>query len=114
MHAVRPGDDPYWLKRLPNKYIFHLPGRGRRLWLVSEPFPTDVGVAIVCHNNREPLAHALASLDAAGCPCAAILVVDVASTDGTPSGCDVSIRAFASSGWIATMAEPGRNIGIRA
>ena len=32
MHAVRPGDDPYWLKRLPNKYIFRLPGRGRRWW----------------------------------------------------------------------------------
>jgi len=30
--AVRPGDDPYWLKRLPNRYIFHLPGRGRQLW----------------------------------------------------------------------------------
>lgn len=33
MLAVRPGDDPYWLKRLPNRYIFHLPGRGRRLRL---------------------------------------------------------------------------------
>ena len=32
VHAVRPGDDPYWLKRLPNKYIFRLPGRGRRIW----------------------------------------------------------------------------------
>lgn len=32
VHAVRPGDDPYWLKRLPNKYIFRLPGRGRRWW----------------------------------------------------------------------------------
>jgi len=32
MHAVRPGDDPYWLKRLPNKYILRLPGRGRRWW----------------------------------------------------------------------------------
>jgi hypothetical protein len=32
MHAVRPGDDPYWLKRLPNRYISHLPGRGRRYW----------------------------------------------------------------------------------
>ena len=31
--AVRPGDDPYWLKRLPNKYIQHLPGRGRRVWI---------------------------------------------------------------------------------
>jgi hypothetical protein len=33
MLAVRAGDDPFWLKRLPNKYIFHLPGRGRRLWV---------------------------------------------------------------------------------
>jgi hypothetical protein len=32
LHAVRRGDNPYWLKRLPNKYILHLPGRGRRLW----------------------------------------------------------------------------------
>jgi hypothetical protein len=30
VHAVRRGDDPYWLKRLPNKHIFRLPGRGRR------------------------------------------------------------------------------------
>lgn len=30
VHAVKVGDDPYWLKRLPNKYIFRLPGRGRR------------------------------------------------------------------------------------
>jgi hypothetical protein len=30
--AVKAGDDPYWLKRLPNRYIFHLPGRGRRIW----------------------------------------------------------------------------------
>jgi hypothetical protein len=30
--AVRAGDDPYWLKRLPNRYIFRLPGRGRRIW----------------------------------------------------------------------------------
>ena len=33
VHAVRSGDDPHWLKRLPNKYIFTLPGRGRRTWL---------------------------------------------------------------------------------
>jgi len=32
LHAVRRGDDPHWLKRLPNKYIFALPGRGRRVW----------------------------------------------------------------------------------
>lgn len=31
-HAVRPGDNPYWLKRLSNRHIFALPGRGRRLW----------------------------------------------------------------------------------
>jgi peptidoglycan/xylan/chitin deacetylase (PgdA/CDA1 family) len=34
VHAVRAGDDPLWLKRLPNKYIFALPGRGRRTWLL--------------------------------------------------------------------------------
>ena len=28
--AVRPGDAPYWLKRLPNRYIRALPGSGRR------------------------------------------------------------------------------------
>jgi peptidoglycan/xylan/chitin deacetylase (PgdA/CDA1 family) len=32
MHAVTRGDDPYWLKRLPNRHILRLPGRGRRLW----------------------------------------------------------------------------------
>ena len=31
-HAVHPGDDPYWLKRLPNQYIVRLPGRGRQYW----------------------------------------------------------------------------------
>ena len=30
LFAVRPGDDPYWLKRLPNRYLTALPGRGRR------------------------------------------------------------------------------------
>jgi peptidoglycan/xylan/chitin deacetylase (PgdA/CDA1 family) len=30
--AVSPGDHPHWLKRLPNRYIFRLPGRGRRWW----------------------------------------------------------------------------------
>ncbi len=32
VHAVRRGDHPLWLKRLPNRYIFRLPGRGRRAW----------------------------------------------------------------------------------
>jgi hypothetical protein len=31
-HAVHTGDDPYWLKRLPNHYITRLPGRGRQYW----------------------------------------------------------------------------------
>ena len=31
MHAVHAGDDPYWLKRLPNHYITRLPGRGRQV-----------------------------------------------------------------------------------
>ena len=31
-HAVHAGDDPYWLKRLPNHYITRLPGRGRQYW----------------------------------------------------------------------------------
>lgn len=35
VHAVRRGDDPYWLKRLPNRHIFRLPGRGRRMFLSS-------------------------------------------------------------------------------
>jgi peptidoglycan/xylan/chitin deacetylase (PgdA/CDA1 family) len=33
MYAVRSGDDPFFLKRLPNRYIFALPGRGRRSFL---------------------------------------------------------------------------------
>ena len=33
--AVQPGDDPVWLKRLPNKYIYRLPGEGRRWWFVT-------------------------------------------------------------------------------
>jgi hypothetical protein len=31
-HAVHAGDDLYWLKRLPNRYISRLPGRGRQFW----------------------------------------------------------------------------------
>jgi Polysaccharide deacetylase len=31
-HAVHAGDDPYWLKRLPNHYITRLPARGRQYW----------------------------------------------------------------------------------
>ncbi len=35
--AVRPGDHPFWLKRLPNRYVFALPGRGRRTSVLPEP-----------------------------------------------------------------------------
>ena len=35
LHAVRRGDDPHWLKRLPNRYIHRLPGRGRRWWFLA-------------------------------------------------------------------------------
>jgi hypothetical protein len=35
VHAVRRGDDPHWLKRLPNRYIHRLPGRGRRWWFLA-------------------------------------------------------------------------------
>ena len=39
-HAVHPGDNPYWLKRLPNRYIFHLPGHGRKYWFALSPRPS--------------------------------------------------------------------------
>ena len=35
MFAVRAGDHPYWLKRLPNRYIYRLPGEGRRWWFTA-------------------------------------------------------------------------------
>jgi GT2 family glycosyltransferase len=77
-------------------------------------FPADVGVAIVCHNNRGTLALALASLDAARCPRHAILIVDVASTDG--------VVQWLRDGYPEVRVEildrndgpsPGRNVGIR-
>jgi hypothetical protein len=34
MFAVRRGDHPFWLKRLPNRYIYRLPGQGRRWWFL--------------------------------------------------------------------------------
>jgi len=78
------------------------------------PFPADVGVAIVSHNNRDQLARALASLEAAGCPRSAILVVDVASTDGTVAwlrrdhpGIDIAVLDRNDG------PSPGRNVGIR-
>ena len=30
MYAIRQGDDPFFLKRLPHRHLFALPGKGRR------------------------------------------------------------------------------------
>lgn len=78
------------------------------------PFPDDVGVVIVSHNNRDKLALALASLDAAACPHPAILVVDVASTDDTSAWLrerspEVRVERLAKNDGPS----PGRNVGIR-
>jgi hypothetical protein len=35
MRSVRRGENPYSLMRLPNRYIFSLPGRGRRIFLLG-------------------------------------------------------------------------------
>ena len=77
-------------------------------------FPEDVGVAIVSHNNREALGATLASLDAAGCPRTRVLVVDGASTDGTPAW----LREAYPGIRVRTLGKnegpnPGRNAGIR-
>jgi len=77
-------------------------------------FPEDVGVAIVCHNNRDQLQLALASLEAAGCPRSRVLVVDVASTDGTVAWLrqaypEVRLRVLDRNDGPS----PGRNVGIR-
>lgn len=79
------------------------------------PFPTDVDAAIVSHNGRETLAATLASLTRAGCPQHQIIVVDVASTDGT--------LAWLERGWPEVHRvrlnenlgpSPGRNAGMAA
>jgi hypothetical protein len=78
------------------------------------PFPTDVGVAIVCHNNRDKLTATLASLDAAGCPRGVVQVVDVLSTDGTVEWLrhdypDIRVETLDRNDGPS----PGRNVGIR-
>ena len=77
-------------------------------------FPPDVGVAIVAHNNRDALGPTLAALAAARCHPSAIVVIDVASTDGTPEWLreahpQVTVeRLGANDG-----PNPARNLGIR-
>ncbi len=78
------------------------------------PFPLDVGVAIVSHNNRDKLTSTLPSLDAAGCPHSAILIVDVASTDDTLEW----LRREYPRIRVITLdrndgPDPGRNVGVR-
>jgi len=76
-------------------------------------FPGDVDVAIVAHNNLTALPATLGSLRAAGCPPDRIVVVDVASTDGT--------AAWLGREWPGVRVRrldrndgpgPGRNVGI--
>jgi GT2 family glycosyltransferase len=81
---------------------------------MTAAFPDDVGVAIVCYNNRDAIGATLASLDAGGCPHSRLLIVDGASTDGTVEWLrtaypDVRVQVLASNAG----PNPGRNIGIR-
>ena len=93
----------------------HLPSA--RPWTAAMgvmPFPSDISIVIVAHNNRDQLPSTLASLDDAGCPHAAICVIDVASTDGTVDWLrstypDVSAKTLTTNDG----PNPGRNLGIR-
>src|SRR5579862_258816 len=80
---------------------------------MTPPFPDDVDVAIVAHNNLAPLPATLASLAEAGCPLNRITVVDVASTDGTGEWLArewprVRVRRLDRNDGPS----PGRNVGI--
>ena len=81
---------------------------------MPDAFPADVGVAIVAHNNREQLVAGLPALTTAGCPQEDILVVDVASTDGTAAWLREhyphvrQARLETNNG-----PDPGRNLGVR-
>jgi len=77
------------------------------------PFPADVDVAVVAHNNLPALPATLGSLADAGCPPDRITLVDVASTDGTAE--------WLAREWPAIRhrrldrndgPSPGRNVGI--
>jgi GT2 family glycosyltransferase len=81
---------------------------------MTAPFPADVAVAIVCHNNLDKLPATLASVDAAGCPHDRLLVVDVLSTDGTVEW----LRQTYPRVRVRTLdrndgPSPGRNVAIR-
>ena len=79
----------------------------------ASPFPADVDVAIVAHNNLSALPATLESLAEAGCPPERITVVDVASTDGTGEWLKgewprVRVRRLDRNDGPS----PGRNVGI--
>jgi GT2 family glycosyltransferase len=81
--------------------------------MTARPFPPDIDVAIVAHNNLTALPATLESLAASGCPPDRITVVDVLSTDGTAEWLahawpDVRIRPLARNDGPS----PGRNVGI--
>ncbi|HMB81474.1 MAG TPA: glycosyltransferase [Vicinamibacterales bacterium] len=81
---------------------------------MSTPFPQDVGVAVVCHDNLDKLPATLASIDATGCPHDRLLVVDVLSTDGTVEW----LRKTYPAVRVLTLdrndgPSPGRNVAIR-
>jgi len=76
-------------------------------------FPPDVDVAIVSYNGREVLPATLASLADAGCPQDRMVVVDVASTDGTAEWLartwpGVTVRRLDRNDGPS----PGRNVGL--
>jgi GT2 family glycosyltransferase len=71
-------------------------------------FPEDVGVAIVCYNNRETLGATLASLDAAACPRDRLLVVDGGAPTAPPTGC---ARPILTSRYPGSSTMPARTRG---
>lgn len=81
--------------------------------MTVQPFPSDVHVAIVAHNNMAALPETLDSLAAAGCPPSQIAVVDVMSSDG--------LAEWLAATWPGITRhyvpyndgpDPGRNMGI--
>ena len=77
------------------------------------PFPPDVDVVVVAHNNLTSLPGVMTSLMATGCQPRDITVVDVASTDGTGDWLasnhpGVRHRRLAKNDGPG----PGRNVGI--
>src|SRR5262249_30511641 len=102
------------LVEAPAQQVHLQPPGTRAPYVAVAPFPADVGVSIVCHNNLDKLPGTLASLDAAGCPHTAIIVVDVLSTDGTVAWLHERYPAVQVEQLIRNDGpSPGRNVGIR-